>query len=137
MLEDVIRSWPIRNNTRKILLRKGKLMQRNTGNETQNFSDRSAENENLRPLWCQSSWVQSMQYRYDVVLCGCNDEYDRGEYSETTCPDLGDCSEVPHDEFDYDVAVAHARHLMNVVMKKSEQRLLELDRDMICGHNED
>jgi hypothetical protein len=41
-----------------------------------------------------------MQYRYDVVLCGCNDEYDRGEYSETTCPDLGDCSEVPHDELD-------------------------------------
>jgi hypothetical protein len=126
-------------------------MQRNTENETQNFLGRSAENENLRPMWCECALSNAAEGK------ACTFEvYFHPNWEETTCPYLGDCSEyLDLDGLRFQTELLPDMNLAwrddNGELWTSEDRfgcrwsikestvtnMIEVDRDRLMLHNED
>lgn len=97
---------------------------------------------------------EEREYPFDVSLwCECYFNTCPTEHvslPDTTCPDLGDASDCPHDELD-DTTPAYLSHhagLLSVVLPQSEnewrpasestyQLALELDADRLKHHNQD
>lgn len=73
-------------------------------------------------------WCELSQGR----VCWCEQIYD---VTETKCPDLGDWSEVPHDELDTSMSQLQFYNYVNRLI--AERHVIALDRDRLLSYIED